>query len=169
MKVIQFLPVSRYRGSIFPVLPLHVTVRKILAHVESGAVFLGLTWVESEGNHFLLAANFSQNRIEMFDKNFKRVDLSEEAFADDHVRFGGTIAAFDVASGKFLGNLLDAANSPIAINGLWGLEFDNRSSNQAGTTQTPIGPIGRCGSGLRMEGRIHFSARANCRSRRLRR
>jgi uncharacterized protein (TIGR03118 family) len=157
----------------------------------------------------------------MFDKNFKRVNLSDDAFADDHVprdfapynvqavgatvvvtyakqnatkngaddncgeqcgfvnvftakghllqrlengpwfkapwgvalapqdfgffshnllignRFGGTIAAFDVVSGKFLGNLLDASDSPIAINGLWGLEFDNRGSNEAGTTQTP--------------------------------
>jgi uncharacterized protein (TIGR03118 family) len=188
---------------------------------KEGAVFLGLTWVELEGNHFLLAANFSENRIEMFDKNFKRVNLSNDAFADDRVprnfapynvqavgatvvvtyakqnatrngaddncgeqcgfvdvftargqllqrlengpwfkapwgvalapqdfgffshnllignRFGGTIAAFDVVSGKFLGNLLDASDSPIAINGLWGLEFDNRGSNEAGTTQTP--------------------------------
>jgi uncharacterized protein (TIGR03118 family) len=188
---------------------------------KNGAVFLGLTWVESEGNHFLLAANFRENRIEMFDKNFKRVNLSDDAFADDHVprdfapynvqavgstvvvtyakqnatkngaddncgeqcgfvnvfsargkllqrlengpwfnapwgvalapqdfgffshnllignRFGGTIAAFDVVSGKFLGNLLDASDSPIAINGLWGLEFDNRGSNEAGTTATP--------------------------------
>jgi uncharacterized protein (TIGR03118 family) len=185
------------------------------------AVFLGLTWVEFEGNHFLLAANFGANRIEMFDKNFKRVNLSDDAFADDRVprnfapynvqavgatvvvtyakqnatkngaddncgeqcgfvdvftargqllqrlengpwfkapwgvalapqdfgffshnllignRFGGTIAAFDVVSGKFLGNLLDASDSPIAINGLWGLEFDNRGSNEAGTAQTP--------------------------------
>jgi uncharacterized protein (TIGR03118 family) len=52
-------------------------------------------------------------------------------------RFGGTIAAFDVASGKFLGNLLDASNAPIAIDGLWGLEFDNRGTNEAGTTATP--------------------------------
>jgi hypothetical protein len=52
-------------------------------------------------------------------------------------RFGGTIAAFDVVSGKFLGNLLDANDTPIAIDGLWGLEFDNRGTNEAGTTATP--------------------------------
>jgi hypothetical protein len=52
-------------------------------------------------------------------------------------RFGGTIAAFDVVSGKFLGNLLDANSSPIAIDGLWGLEFDNRGGNESGTTATP--------------------------------
>ena len=188
---------------------------------KNGAVFVGLTWIESEGNHFLLAANFSQNRIEEFDKNFKRVQISEGAFSNERVphdfapynvqavganvvvtyakqnatktaaddncseecgfvdvftakgkliqsleqgpwlrapwgvalapqdfgffshdllignRFGGTIAAFDVVSGKFLGNLLDASDAPIAIDGLWGLEFDNRGSNEAGTTTNP--------------------------------
>jgi uncharacterized protein (TIGR03118 family) len=188
---------------------------------QNGAVFMGLTWIESGGSHFLLAANFSQNRIEKFDKNFKRVHLDEEAFDDDQIprdfapynvqsvganvvvtyakrnatkngadddcgedcgwvdvftakgkliqrlehgpwlrapwgvalapqdfgffshdllignRFGGTIAAFDVVSGKFLGNLLDANSSPIAIDGLWGIEFDNRGNNEAGTTASP--------------------------------
>jgi hypothetical protein len=33
--------------------------------------------------------------------------------------------------------LLDASNAPIAIDGLWGLEFDNRGTNEAGTTATP--------------------------------
>ena len=52
---------------------------------KQGANFVGLTWVESEGNHFLLAANFSGNTIEMFDGNFKRVQLSREAFDDDRI------------------------------------------------------------------------------------
>ena len=52
-------------------------------------------------------------------------------------RFGGTIAAFNITDGRFLGNLLDADGSPIAINGLWGLEFDNRSSNQANPSPGP--------------------------------
>ncbi len=52
-------------------------------------------------------------------------------------RFGGTIAAFDVVSGKFLGFLLDANSSPIAIDGLWALEFDNRGDNEAGTSASP--------------------------------
>jgi uncharacterized protein (TIGR03118 family) len=188
---------------------------------KEGANFVGLTWVESEGNHFLLAANFSANKIEMFDKTFKRVQLREDAFDDERLprdfapynvqavganvvvtyakqnsaktgadnncgddcgfvdvftakgklilrlehgpwlrapwgvalapqdfgffshdllignRFGGTIAAFNIVSGKFLGNLLDANDTPIAIDGLWGLEFDNRGSNEAGSTATP--------------------------------
>jgi uncharacterized protein (TIGR03118 family) len=188
---------------------------------KNGAVFMGLTWIEMEGNHFLLAANFGQNQIEEFDTNFKRVHISDDAFTDDRIprgfapynvqavgatvivayakqnatktaaddscgeqcgfvdvftakgrlvlrledgpwfqapwgialapqdfgffshdllignRFGGTIAAFDVVTGKFLGNLLDASDAPIAINGLWGLEFDNRGNNEAGSTTTP--------------------------------
>ena len=52
---------------------------------KEGAVFTGLTWVETDGTHFLLAANFSQNRIEMFDANFKRVKTSEDAFNDERV------------------------------------------------------------------------------------
>ena len=146
-----------------------------------------------------LPPNFSQNRIEMFDKDFKRVKISEETFDDDRVprdfapynvqavgatvvvtyalqnstkngasdtcgeqcgfvdvftadgglelrledgswlqapwgvalvpqdfgffshnllignRFGGTIAAFDVVTGHFPGNLLDATSAPIAV------------------------------------------------------
>ncbi len=188
---------------------------------KSGAVFMGLTWIASEGSHFLLAANFSQNRVEVFDKTFKRVHIADDAFSDGQVphdfapynvqavganvvvtyakqnssknaadddcleecgfvdvftargkliqrlehgpwlrapwgvalaprdfgffshhllignRFGGTIAAFDVVSGKFMGNLLDTKNAPIAIDGLWGIEFDNRGDNEAGTTSAP--------------------------------
>jgi uncharacterized protein (TIGR03118 family) len=188
---------------------------------KDGAVFTGLTWVERDGNHFLLVANFSQNRIEVFDTNFMRVPMSEGAFEDDRIphdfapynaqavganvvvtyakqnatktaaddncgeqcgfvdvfndrgrlmqrledgpwfqapwgvalapqdfgffshdllignRFGGTIAAFNAARGSFLGNLLDASSEPIAIDGLWGLEFDNRGSNEAGTQANP--------------------------------
>ena len=188
---------------------------------KNGAVFTGLTWIELQGHHFLLAANFSQRQIEMFDTNFNRVPLSPELFEDDNLprdfapynvqavsglvvvtyakqnanktgaddncgeqcgfvdlfntrgemvrrlqagswllapwgvalapqdfgffshdllignRFGGTISAYDIATGNFLGDLLDANDQPIAINGLWGLEFDNRSSNEAGTQATP--------------------------------
>ena len=45
--------------------------------------------------------------------------------------------AFDAVSGKFLGNLLNVSGAPIAIDGLWGIEFDNRGNNEAGTATTP--------------------------------
>jgi uncharacterized protein (TIGR03118 family) len=188
---------------------------------KQGAVFMGLTWVEVDGQHFLLAANFAGRRIEAFNANFQRVQLRERTFFDPRVpadfapynvqavgdtvvvtyakqndtktaaddncffvcgfvdifttrgklvqrledgpwmqapwgvalapqdfgafshdllignRFGGTIAAFNVVTGRFLGNLLDSNSEPIAINGLWGIEFDNRGANEAGTTASP--------------------------------
>jgi uncharacterized protein (TIGR03118 family) len=42
---------------------------------QAGAVFTGLTWVEFNGAHFLLAANFRENQIEVFDRNFTRASL----------------------------------------------------------------------------------------------
>jgi uncharacterized protein (TIGR03118 family) len=204
-----------------PVVSGHSAALPEVDESKDGAVFTGLTWIESDGSHFLLAANFGQNRIEKFGPNFKRVHLDEDAFDDDRIphdfapynvqsvganvvvtyakrnatktaadddcgedcgwvdvftakgrliqrlqhgpwlrapwgvalapqdfgffshdllignRFGGTIAAFDAVSGKFLGNLLDAKSSPIAIDGLWGIEFDNRGNNEAGTATNP--------------------------------
>lgn len=202
------------------VTPLQLAVNEV---IEKGAVFTGLTLIESNGDHFLLAANFAQSRIEIFDTNFNRVLLSGELFDDDrlpggfapynvqavgdnvvvtyaqqnpqktgadddncgeecgfvdifnihgrleqrlqHVpgsltapwgvalapqdfgffshallignRFGGTIAAFNITDGRFLGNLLDASGSPISIPGLWALEFDNRGNNQASPSPGP--------------------------------
>jgi uncharacterized protein (TIGR03118 family) len=52
-------------------------------------------------------------------------------------RLSGTIAAFNFTDGKFLGNLLDANDTPIVISGLWGLEFDNRGNNQANPSAGP--------------------------------
>jgi hypothetical protein len=52
-------------------------------------------------------------------------------------RFGGTTAAFNIVNGQFLGNLLDATGSPIAISGLWSLAFDNRGTNQASPSPGP--------------------------------
>jgi uncharacterized protein (TIGR03118 family) len=48
--------------------------------VKSGDVMCDV-----DSNHFLLVADFSGNKIEMFDGNFKRVRLSREAFDDDRI------------------------------------------------------------------------------------
>ena len=195
---------------------------------QAGAVFTGLTWVAFNGAHFLLAANFRENQIEVFDKNFARASLPGQFqdtrrpsdFAPYNIqavgplvvvtyarqnpaqtapldqggivavfntegrflfelqngpwfrapwgvalapqdfgvfshhllignRFGGTIAAFDLASGKFRGNLLDTTGAPLSIDGLWGIEFDNRGNNEAGTTANPsTGPALFFGAGI---------------------
>jgi len=199
--------------------PLQLAVNEV---TEKGAVFTGLTWIEKDGTHFLLVANFAANSIEKFDTNFNRVALSGEQFDDNRLppgfapynvqavgdtvvvtyalqnpakngaddncgeqcgfadifsaegkllrrlenvagilsapwgvalapqdfgffshdllvgnRFGGTIAAFDPVNGHFLGLLLSADGSAIAINGLWGIEFDNRGNNQASPSNSP--------------------------------
>jgi uncharacterized protein (TIGR03118 family) len=54
----------------------------------------------------------------------------------------GTIAAYDLATGKFLGLVLDAAGTPLAINGLW--DISPGSSASAGSYD----PAGSPGSEL---------------------
>jgi uncharacterized protein (TIGR03118 family) len=46
----------------------------------------------------------------------------------------GIINAFDPVSGNFLGSVFDATNTPIVIDGLWGLKFGN-GSNAGATTE----------------------------------
>ena len=59
------------------------------------------------------------------------------AFSSDLLvgNFGdGTINAFDITTGSFLGTISDAAGNPIANDGLWGLAFGNGSNGfDAGT------------------------------------
>jgi uncharacterized protein (TIGR03118 family) len=199
--------------------PLQLAVNEV---TEKGAVFTGLTWVAQGETHFLIAADFSKNQVEVFDTNFKQVQTAGGAFRDSRVpfgfapynvqavganivvtfamqnaektgaddncgeqcgfvdvftaagklvqrlqnvpgslsapwgvalapqdfgffshallignRFAGTISAFNPTTGQFLGNLQDASGSPIVIPGLWGLEFDNRGSNQANPSNGP--------------------------------
>jgi uncharacterized protein (TIGR03118 family) len=47
---------------------------------------------------------------------------------------GGTIAAFNPITGRFIGNVLNPDGSPVNIDGLWALEFGNGSG--AGPAQT---------------------------------
>jgi len=53
----------------------------------------------------------------------------------------GYIAAYDLASGKFVGLLEDASGNPISINGLWGLSFGN-SANSSGNNYDSAGAPG---------------------------
>lgn len=181
-----------------------------------GAVYKGLTIVEIDGHHYLLAANFRSGRIDMFDNTFAPVKISEEKFDDDHLprgyapfnvqaigpnvfvtyakqddeqhddvpgaghgfvdvfsrhgrllaRFehgswlnspwgvtqapayfgefshailvgqfgGGTIAAYNPVTGKFLGNMLTPAGATLTIDGLWGLAFGNGGASGPGNT-----------------------------------
>lgn len=68
--------------------------------------------------------------LAMAPSNFGRYsnDLLVGNFGD------GRINAVDPATGDFLGQLRDGNNNPIAINGLWGLDFGNDAN--AGPTNT---------------------------------
>jgi uncharacterized protein (TIGR03118 family) len=67
------------------VTPLQMAVNQVS---EKGANFTGLTWIANSGTHWLLAANFAQNRVEAFDANFKRVTLPAGAFSDTSIPAG---------------------------------------------------------------------------------
>jgi uncharacterized protein (TIGR03118 family) len=58
------------------------------------AVYKGVTISEVQEHHFIYAANFRSGRIEVFDTNFHRVRMSEEAFDDDDLPKG--FAPFNV-------------------------------------------------------------------------
>jgi uncharacterized protein (TIGR03118 family) len=47
---------------------------------------------------------------------------------------GGTIAAFNPVTGRFMGNVLNPEGSLVNIDGLWALEFGN--GGKAGPAQT---------------------------------
>jgi uncharacterized protein (TIGR03118 family) len=47
---------------------------------------------------------------------------------------GGTIAAFNPLTGRFMGNVLNPDGSTLNIDGLWALRFGN--GNSAGPAQT---------------------------------
>ncbi|HEY4040979.1 MAG TPA: TIGR03118 family protein [Rhodopila sp.] len=60
----------------------------------------------------------------------------------------GTIAAYDLATGKFLGQVQDATGKPLAINGLW----DISPGNSAAAASADYDPAGAPG------GELYFSA-----------
>ena len=47
---------------------------------------------------------------------------------------GGTIAAFNPLTGKFIGNMLDSAGAVVNIDGLWALAFGNGGASGPGST-----------------------------------
>lgn len=64
-------------------------------NAANGAVYKGATIHEINGNHFILAANFRSGRVDVFDTNFKQVQLPDNAFQDEDLRARG-FAPFNV-------------------------------------------------------------------------
>jgi uncharacterized protein (TIGR03118 family) len=59
-----------------------------------GAVYKGATSAEVAGQRFLYVTNFRSAKVEVYDTNFKRVHLDEDAFDDDEIPRG--FAPFNV-------------------------------------------------------------------------
>ncbi|HYL87026.1 MAG TPA: TIGR03118 family protein [Candidatus Angelobacter sp.] len=59
-----------------------------------GAVYKGATSGEINGHKFLYVTNFRSAKVEVYDTNFKRVHLDEDAFDADHIPRG--FAPFNV-------------------------------------------------------------------------
>lgn len=60
----------------------------------NGAVYKGMTSADINGNRFLYAANFRSGKVEVYNTNFTRVDLGQDAFAAEEVPDG--FAPFNV-------------------------------------------------------------------------
>jgi len=54
---------------------------------------------------------------------------------------GGTIAAYDLATGRYLGGLLDQSGAPLAINGVWGIGAGNASPSDYDPAGSPGGEL----------------------------
>ena len=54
----------------------------------NGAVYKGATSAEIDGRRFLYVTNFRSAKVEVYDTNFKRVHLNEDAFDDDAIPRG---------------------------------------------------------------------------------
>lgn len=63
-------------------------------NAANGAVYKGATIAEINGQKFILAANFRSGKVDVFDTNFKQVNLGADAFVDDELPAG--FAAFNV-------------------------------------------------------------------------
>ncbi|HKV62402.1 MAG TPA: TIGR03118 family protein [Candidatus Acidoferrum sp.] len=61
---------------------------------SDGAVYKGATSGEIDGKKYLYVTNFRSAKVEVYDTNFKRVHLGEDAFDDDHIPHG--FAPFNV-------------------------------------------------------------------------
>jgi len=51
-----------------------------------GAVYKGLTSADINGKRFLYVTNFRSGKVEVYDTNFRRVRMGEDAFDDDRIR-----------------------------------------------------------------------------------
>ncbi|SBT38100.1 TIGR03118 family protein [Micromonospora narathiwatensis] len=66
----------------------------VVAHGAEGAVYKGATLLHTDSGNFLLAADFHNARIDVFDEHFDKVELSDRRFQDEELPEG--FAPFNV-------------------------------------------------------------------------
>ncbi|GIH19883.1 TIGR03118 family protein [Rugosimonospora africana] len=66
-----------------------------VAHVD-GAVYKGATLLKTKFGNFLLAADFHDARIDIFDENFNKLELKDSPFSDDNIPDG--FAPFNIVA-----------------------------------------------------------------------
>jgi len=72
---------------------VNLTSAVIKVNTKSASVFKGAAMAtindpKGGATNFLYVADFRKGRVNVYDKNFNRISLGEEAFRDDHVRAG---------------------------------------------------------------------------------
>ena len=103
-----------------------------------GAVYKGATTGEINGKKFLYVTNFRKARVEVYDTNFKRVHLDDDAFDADHIPRG--FAPFNIQN---IGRTLfvtyakqDAAShDPVGGDGFGFIELFSPSGRHIGHLQ----------------------------------
>jgi uncharacterized protein (TIGR03118 family) len=85
---------------------------KNIAHLEHG------DWFNAPWGVVLAPADFGEFSHALLVGNFR----------------GGTIAAFNPRTGRFMGNVLNAGGSTVNIDGLWALAFGNGGASGPGST-----------------------------------
>jgi uncharacterized protein (TIGR03118 family) len=85
---------------------------KKLAHLQHG------DWFNAPWGVVLTPADFGEFSHTLLVGNFR----------------GGTIAAFNPVTGKFIGNMLDSSGAVLNIDGLWALDFGNGGASGPGST-----------------------------------
>ena len=77
--------ISGWNPSVNKASAVIVVDRSQVPDAANGAVYKGATISELKGQLYLYVSNFRAGRVEVYDSNFKRVHLDEDAFDDDSI------------------------------------------------------------------------------------
>jgi uncharacterized protein (TIGR03118 family) len=105
----------------------------------NGAVYKGMTSGEIKGKRFLYVANFRNATVEVYDTNFQRVHLGENASDEDHVSHGSASGRSD--EGAFEDENIPSGFAPFNIQNIGGSLFVTYAEQDA-ARHDPVGGAG---------------------------